>query len=163
LFRRLADAYPATLPVDELAGPGQDGERVRRALLNLLQEGRAGISVLPVAVGRGTEERPIAWAGARAEAALGLPYVTNLHHVTVAVSKVAAALTARMDGTLTREALVAWLAAELAGGRVLVPEADRVALQASGETAATLAGRQLSETLRHLAASAVLEATAAGA
>jgi trans-aconitate methyltransferase len=153
-FRRLAESYPATLAVDELAGAGAEGGRIKRALLNLLLEGRAGVSVLPIAVGRGTEVRPVAWASARAESALGLPFVTNLHHVTVELSKVAAAVTARLDGTRTPAELVTWLVGEMAGGKIVLPEADQHALRSG--PAAALAERLVAETLRHLAASAVL-------
>ena len=156
VLRRLAEAYPSTLPVDELAGTGAEGARGRRALLSLVLEGRAGLSALPVTLGRGTEARPLVWAAARAEAALGLPFVTNLHHVTVALPKVAAAVSARLDGTRTRAEIVAWLAGEIAGGKISPTEDEPAALQSGVETATAMAERHVAETLRHLAASAVL-------
>ena len=61
-FTRLAQAFPATLPVAGLIGSGEDRARVAKALLQLLKQGQAMVSARPIAVGRATDERPTAWA-----------------------------------------------------------------------------------------------------
>ena len=88
---RLAAAYPMTLTLDELAadpergseGLAEDEARVRRAVLTIVLAGRAAISVLPLRVGRASQERPRVWSVARAEAASVQPWVTTLRHGAV--------------------------------------------------------------------------------
>ena len=155
-FNRLAEAYPSTVPVDTLAGTGAEATQISAALLQLLREGRALVSVLPVTIGPATAARPIAWEYARAEASRGLPFVTNLHHVAVEVPKVAAAVMSKLDGSNDRTKLIGWLTREISAGHVQLPDADREALQNGTEAVGTMAERHVNETIRYLAASAVL-------
>lgn len=153
-FARLGEAYPATVAVDALAGPDAQGHLVAKVLLQLLQEGRAAISSLPVAVGRAADPRPKAWAFARAEAALGLPMVTSQRHVTVILPKIAAAVISRLDGTNDHAMLEDWLAREIGAGRVPLPDGKEMPTE--DMPLAALARQHVAETLRHFEAGAVL-------
>jgi SAM-dependent methyltransferase len=150
---RLSRAYPATLPVAALLGEsGSTGARVAQVLLEFALRDRAVLSALPIQVGRQTDPRPKVWRFARAEAALGLPGVTSLNHVTVALSKIGAAIAAMADGTRSSAELASWLAAEMTAGRVPLP--DLSAADVNGVRG--VAEFQVGDTLRHLADSAVL-------
>lgn len=74
---RLSAAFPATVPVRDLAGDAPDRSRVARALLDLTIQGRATASAMPLEIGQPTDARPRVWSLARAEAAAGLPGVTS--------------------------------------------------------------------------------------
>jgi SAM-dependent methyltransferase len=155
---RLSRAYPATLPVAALVDEsGSTGTRVAQVLLEFVLRGRAVVSALPIQVGRQTDARPKVWSFARAEAALGLPGVTSLQHVTVALSKIAAAVASMADGTRSSAELAAWLAAEMTAGRLTLP--DPSAADVNGVHAA--AELQVTDTLRHLADCAALAPAAA--
>src|SRR5262249_41384680 len=106
LFAALAAAYPATLPVDAVLNQaGAERARVANALLTRVCSGRALVSAAPIEVGRESDTRPKVWAHARAEAAMNLPGVTNLHHITVALPKISTMIAAMADGTRDREEL----------------------------------------------------------
>jgi trans-aconitate methyltransferase len=151
----LSQAYPATLPVEVLlAASGSARDRVAQALLEFACRGRAVLSALPIRVGRETDPRPKVWRFARAEAALGLPGVTSLHHVTVALTKIGAAIASMADGTRSGAELASWLAAEMTAGRVGPPEAGLG--DADADQMLELAQWHVADTLRHLADSAVL-------
>ena len=150
---RLSRAYPATIPVAALLGDsGSARTRIAQCLLELVLRGRAILSTLPIEVGRETDPKPKVWSFARREAAMGLPGVTSLNHVTVALPKIGAAIASRSDGTRTSTELAAWLAAEIAAGRIALPEPA----PSAAEAVLDLARRQVTDTLRHLAGSAVL-------
>ena len=83
---------------------------------------------------------------------MGLPGVTSLNHVTVALPKIGAAIASRSDGTRTSAELTAWLAAEIAAGRIALPEPA----PGDAEAVLDLARRHVTDTLRQLADSAVL-------
>jgi SAM-dependent methyltransferase len=152
---RLSRAYPATLSVSALIGDtGSARARVAQALLELVCRGGAVVSVLPIEVGRETDLRPTVWSFARAEAALGLPGVTSLHHVAVALPKIGAAIASKLDGRRSSTELASWLAAEIAAGRIPLPE--RAPSDADAAGVFELAQRHVTDTLRHLADSAVL-------
>jgi SAM-dependent methyltransferase len=152
---QLAEAYPATAAVDALAGgTGPDGIRVAKVLLRLLSEGRASVSTLALAAGGATEARPRAWALARAEAAMGQPFVTSMRHVAVELPRVAAGVAARLDGTNDQNALAQWLARAIAAGTVHLPGQE--AHPPGGEALVAVARGHVEETLRHLALGAVL-------
>src|SRR6185295_9642671 len=93
-----------------------------QTLLELVRRGRALLSALPIEVGRETDPRPKVWSFARAEAAIGLPGVTSLHHVTVALPRIGAAIASMSDGTRSSTELASWLASEITAGRVSLPE-----------------------------------------
>src|SRR5262249_19156878 len=128
-FQRLAEAYPATLALEDLvtapsgdaANHAETEARLRRALLTIIQAGRASASVLPIRVGRANQERPKAWPLARAEAASGQPGITNLHHVGIPAPPLLRALVAYLDGQHNRAELVARLAAGFEEGTVKAP------------------------------------------
>jgi len=153
LLTQLAETYPASVSVDALLeSASSDKPRVAAALLGLITSGRALVSVSPLAVGRESDVRPKVWSFARAEAAMGLPGVCSLHHVAVALPKIGALIAAKADGALTKAELAAWLTGEIAAGRAPLQEnnnADRASTNG-------LAERHVADTLRHLAASAVL-------
>jgi len=156
---QLAEAFPATTAVEALIGTGPDSIRIAKVLWRLLSEARAIVSTLPLAAGRDTEARPRAWALARAEAALGQPFVTSMRHVAVELPKVAAAITARLDGANDRDALAQWLARAIAAGAVRPPDPKTEA--PGGEALLAIARGHVDATLRHLALSAVLLPSAA--
>jgi SAM-dependent methyltransferase len=156
---RLSQAYPATLSVAALAAEsGAAQARIAQTLLELVCRGGAVLSALPIEVGRETDPRPKVWSFARAEAAMGLPGVTSLHHVTVALPRIGAAIASMSDGTRSSSELTSWLAAEITAGRVPLPE--QVSSDAEANDVLGLAKRHVAETLRHLADSAVLEPSA---
>jgi len=72
--------------------------------------------------------------------------------VTVALSKIGAAIAAMADGTRSSAELASWLAAEMTAGRVPLP--DLSAADVNGVRG--VAEFQVGDTLRHLADSAVL-------
>jgi hypothetical protein len=152
---RLSQAYPATLSVEALLGEsGSARARIAQTLLELVCRGRAVLSALPVDVGRETDPQPKVWSFARAEAAMGLPGVTSLHHVTVALARIGAAVASMSDGTRSSSELASWLAAEITAGRVPLPE--RVPSDVDAGGALALAKHHVAETLRHLGDNAVL-------
>jgi hypothetical protein len=112
------------------------------------------VSTLPLAAGGATEARPRAWALARAEAAMGQPFVTSMRHVAVELPRVAAGVAARLDGTNDRNALAQWLARAIAVGAVQLP--DQKGPPPGGVVLVAAARSHVEETLRHLAVGAVL-------
>jgi hypothetical protein len=111
-FLRLSKAYPATLPIDAMTNAaGAEGSRVAHALLRLAASGRALLSTVAIEVGSESDARPQVWPYARAEAVMGLPGLTNLHHVTVAVSPMQAKVAAIADGTRNHADLARQLSA----------------------------------------------------
>jgi len=150
---QLAEAYPSTTAIADLVGDGPEGIRVARVLLRLLTEGRATISTLPLVAGRATDAQPQAWAFARAEAALGQPFVTGLRHVAVEFPRDAGALMARLDGTHHRDALTQWVARAMAAGDVHLRDRPQ---WSDDESLIAAARRHVDETLQHLAMGAVL-------
>ena len=152
---QLSQAYPATVSVAMLLGEsGSARARIAQVLLELVGRGRAVLSALPIEVGRKTDPRPKVWSFARAEAAMGLPGVTSLHHVTVALPAIGAAIASMSDGTRSSAELASWLAAEITAGRLPLP--DRVSSDPDANGVLGLATHQVAETLRHLGDSAVL-------
>jgi SAM-dependent methyltransferase len=160
VLQRLSRSYPSTLPVAALLGEnGSERTRIAQTLLELVRRGRALLSALPIEVGRETDPRPKVWSFARAEAAIGLPGVTSLHHVTVALPRIGAAIASMSDGTRSSTELASWLASEITAGRVSLPEP--VANDADTNEVLRLAKRHVADTLQHLGASAVLAPAAA--
>ncbi|GAU81409.1 class I SAM-dependent methyltransferase [Bosea sp. BIWAKO-01] len=152
---RLAEAWPGTLPVTELAAGGE-GTKVARVLMSLIQEGRAELSLLALSVGREDASRPVAWPLARAEAAFGLPSVTGLRHVAVHLTKMGRAITARLDGTMDRAALAQWLAGEIAADQGQFHETGEPASWSNEQELLAMARRHIDETIAHLASGSVL-------
>jgi SAM-dependent methyltransferase len=107
----LAERYPATVALEELAAPGTD-ERVSKLLFGMLATGEATASVLPLRTGRATAERPLAWSLARAEAAAGQRWVTSLRHSPTPLQPDAAFLLPQLDGTKHRQELSSLLSVQ---------------------------------------------------
>ena len=150
-LRRLAASFPDNVAVTAVVANAGDETNVLRALLNLLLEGRATLSALPLRVGAASDAKPKVWPLAHAEAVAGLPGVTSLRHVTVAVTKPARQIAVQMDGARDRIELTQWLIAAIERGEITVPAED------TGQSAASVAAKLLDDTLQHLAGCAVLE------
>ena len=151
-LRKLAAAYPGSVAVAELAAEGRERNAVMRALVNLAAEGRATLSTLPLRVGRAADAKPKAWPLARAEAAAGLPGVTSLRHVTVALSKAERAIAAQLDGARDRIELTQGVIAAIERGELAGLDA------VAGRSSAAVAAKLLDDTLQHLSDCAVLAA-----
>jgi methyltransferase-like protein/trans-aconitate methyltransferase len=158
---RLAAARPATLSFAQVAAPpaGEASEpdaatRVCRALSILVAAGQAEISTMPLVVGAADENCPRVWALARAEAAAGQPWVTNLAHAPVAVKPAMAVLLAHLDGANTRERLAAIFVGALQRGEVKAPELQDD--QPPVDSIEALALRYVERVLEYLAANALL-------
>jgi len=150
-FAMLEKAYPGTVPFEMLVGGGEDGAKVAKILLRLVNEGLASLFTLPLEVGL-LLQMPRAWPLARFEARSGQPYVTSQRHVAVHVSKAAARIVARLDGTQSIEDLCGWVAGEAARGALSLDGAPAEASR-----------RLVLETIDHLARGGVLLAPAAAA
>lgn len=158
---RLEAAFPATLSLDQLvvASAARAGieTRIRQAVFAMVLADRASVSVLPLRVGRATDERPRVWSVARTEAASGQPWITSLRHVGVPTHPVLTALMPHLDGSHDRAALRARLAAALQGGTVQVPELPADQPPPSQERLHAVADQYVDWALSHLAHHAFLE------
>jgi SAM-dependent methyltransferase len=164
-IERLAEAYPATLTLDELT-PDLEGDpgaqagiavRVRQAVFTMVMAGRAGISVLPLRVGHAADRQPRVWPLARVEAASGQPWITSLCHVGVPVHPVLLALLPHLDGTQGRPELRQRLMDALQRGVVRVPELPASQFPPTLEHLGAIAGQHLEQTLHYLARQGLLE------
>jgi predicted O-methyltransferase YrrM len=167
-IKRLVDAYPATLPLNDLTC-GSDptdrseiAERVRNAVFTMVMAGRADISVLPVRVGRGDRNRPAVWPFARAEAASGQPWLTSLRHTGVPALPVLRFLLPCLDGTRDRAALRAALADALQSGGVPMPEPPTGQDVSAPGSLDVVAEQYLDQTLGYLSRQALLAPEGAG-
>jgi trans-aconitate methyltransferase/methyltransferase-like protein len=163
-FSRLAEAYPSTIPVKELAlsnNAEPDGSaaqvRICEALLKLLSENVAIISALPVAVGRAMDEKPRAWSVARAEASQPQPWMTGLHHEAVPFHPVIRYLLPHLSGEHDRAALNSLLTSAMLTGAVNVPELKDDKNTNDHVAVAAIAARYVGQVLDYLATHAVLE------
>ena len=120
----LAKQYPASVAVTELAAGG--GQAVLPALYELLARGRASVSTAPVALGQYDQSRPNLWKVARADAATGQPWVTNLVHAPVLLSPLLRVLAPSMDGASTGDQLVGALDAALGTGTLSETDLPRI-------------------------------------
>jgi hypothetical protein len=152
-LQQIGSSFPGTAAVADLVTNGPERSRIAKALLDLSLDGTLTISTLPLQVGTAASSRPRAWPLARAEAAAGLPGVTGLRHVLVALSKPALALTAQLDGTRDRIELVQWMTQAISSGSVPVAQAAL----GNERTAASHAATLVDDSLKQLAACAVLE------
>lgn len=160
-FVRLGAGYPATAPVAELVAEARDRaarQRMLRALLRLVETGRATLSTMPLAVGRASAARPCVWPVARAEAAGGeQPWVTSLAHAPVLLNPVLRFLVPLMDGSRERAELAVRLAEALRRGEVQAPEARDDAASADPGRLWAKAEDLVSRGLEYLAVNGVLE------
>lgn len=105
MLKKLADAYPATLSLDELAPAKSQGPALK-ALFAMLAKGQLTISSEPLKAGSAMDARPRAWALARREASDKQPWATGLNHMAVKLPTDLGALLTLMDGTRDRATLL---------------------------------------------------------
>ncbi len=105
-LRRLAEAWPASLPFDELAA-GADRQALAAALHSYYAASFFNVHLEPRHAARRAGERPLVWRVARLEASLGHT-VPHLHHGVIRVDEAATrGLLQAMDGTRSRDELAA--------------------------------------------------------
>jgi SAM-dependent methyltransferase/methyltransferase-like protein len=160
-FSRLAETYPSTISVKELALSNDDEPNGRsaqvqicEALLKLLSENAAIMSSIPVVAGRALDEKPRAWSVARAEASERQPWMTGLHHEAVPFHPVIRYLLTHLDGEHDRASLNAILTNAMLTGVVQVPELKN---DKKNKNHAAIADRYVGQVLDYLATHAVLE------
>ena len=155
---RLSAAYPETLPFAQLAdGPfAADAlARVCKALSALVAVGQADVLTAPLNVGRAGELGARVWPLARAQAAAGQPWVTNLAHAPVALKPAVAILIPHLDGSNTHAQLEQIYAGALVRGEVTAPELQGDLERDVGEIA-KLAPHYVQRVLDYLEANALL-------
>lgn len=158
---RLAQGYPSTLSLGELAESATDAEkRVCEALFLLTACGQVNVFSLPLAVGRAGSERPRAWALARAEAASGQAWVSSMLHACIAINPVVALLLPHVDGRNDRAALAVRLSAALQQKALTVPELREQEAPWPEAGIHEIAMRYVQRTIDFLAVHALLEADA---
>ncbi len=165
-FTRLGERYPATATAAELADMSRAGARTHReraerliseALFKLVAAGRASVSSLPLRIGEAGDQRPRAWAIARAEAAAGQPWVTSLHHTAVLLNPVLKVLLGLMTGDNDRSQLTARLIEAARAGQIGVDELQP-ARDTPGEAGlAGAAAESVARALTYCAINAMLE------
>ena len=149
-----------TGPFHDPAAREEIETRIRQAVFAMVLAGRASVSVLPLRVGRATDERPRVWSVARTEAASGQPWITSLRHVGVPAHPVLTILLPHLDGSNDRAALRTRLTAALEGGTVQVPELPAGQPPPSQERLDAVADNYVEWALSHLSRHAFLEASA---
>jgi SAM-dependent methyltransferase/methyltransferase-like protein len=153
---KLADAYPASLRVEELMSQnalhnGDMRERVCQALFALIMAHQASVSTEPTRVGGSQDRIPKVWPLARLEASARQPWLTSLTHEPIPAGSVHPGLIARLDGSRDRVALVAELVSLLRQG-TLKGEASK-----EPESIENVAEQYLVRALQHLSINALLE------
>ena len=106
MLQKLATAYPATLPLEELAAPDTAAPALK-ALLRMLERGQATAWAHPLNVGGANATAPRAWRLARVEASANQPWATGQNHLAVKMPPPIAALVELMDGSRNRAELLA--------------------------------------------------------
>jgi trans-aconitate methyltransferase len=164
----LAAAFPATrsladlLPQAPAGGDRASAEaRLAGALLKLLARGHLDVSAQPLRVGTGRSAHPRVWPVARAEAALGQPWLTSLRHDAVPLDPVLRLLVPRLDGRHGLPDLERLLAAAVRTGGIGRPNASAEAAVPGGGVAPSAADL-LQRSLDHLERSALLAPDADG-
>jgi SAM-dependent methyltransferase len=106
-LRRLAEAWPASLPFDELAAGAADPQALAATLHSYYAASFFNVHLEPRHAARRAGERPLVWRVARLEASLGHT-VPHLHHGVIRVDEAATrGLLQAMDGTRSRDELAA--------------------------------------------------------
>ncbi len=132
----LAQHYPACLSLGELyelasrrvtaagnAGAAQEGFHLLHELFSLYAHQLITARLTPHAVGNQPGPRPQLLAPLLSDARAGLDHLVGLHHSTLTLDPFGSLLAAQLDGSLTRDELVATLCArmpELAATRALL-------------------------------------------
>lgn len=120
----LAKQYPASVPVADIVTAA--GQAVLVALYDLLARGRASVSTVPVTLGQADQSRPDLWRVARADAATGQPWLTNLLHAPVLLNPLLRVLAPIMNGAATRDQLISALDAALRSSALLETDLPRI-------------------------------------
>ena len=106
VLRRLAEAWPASLPFDELAA-GADRQALAATLHSYYAASFFNVHLEPPHAARRAGERPLVWRVARLEASHGHT-VPHLHHGVIRVDEAATrGLLQAMGGTRSRDELAA--------------------------------------------------------
>jgi SAM-dependent methyltransferase/methyltransferase-like protein len=158
-------AFPATRGLDEICAElsvsdPDVGAAARADILNVLFQlivyGLALPSSIPVRTGRATAERPVAWSIARADAAAGWKWTTNLRHETVPLDIITLELLPHLDGSYTHPMLGERLMDAIRAGRIRMQ--DETSKQPiAGDALATSVARHVELGIGRLAAAALLE------
>lgn len=122
-LRRLAEAWPASLPFVELAAGASDAQALAATLHSYYAASFFNLHLEPRHAARRAGERPLVWRVARLEASLGHT-IPHLHHGVIRVEDAATrSLLQAMDGTRSRDEL----AAACGGGAALDTLLERMA------------------------------------
>lgn len=161
---RLAAAWPETRTAEELAAEvAADGtaltEEDRRNILDMVFKmiigGLVKVSSVPIRLGRGDAERPVAFALARADAAARRTTTTNLRHERCPIDAVNLYLLPLLDGTKDRPQLVHELIRAIESGFLTITD-QRTGVQLKGEAMAKAVSEHVDQAIRRLAEAALL-------
>lgn len=146
---RLADEAVETMPATS-----EEQNQVRDALLKLVLAGMAEIEVIPSRPELKVGVRPQALSLARADAAAGRSWTTNMRHESVPLTIVQQAVLPLLDGTHGMDQLVAALREEVQHGKILLQRAGQTLT--SDEQIEASAREHLTHALEACAKSALL-------
>jgi 2-polyprenyl-3-methyl-5-hydroxy-6-metoxy-1,4-benzoquinol methylase len=152
---RLVARYPASSTLDDCRDGEPDRELLLDALYRMVLVGMITVASEPVRAAHDPGERPTASALARADAAVGSVFTTNLRHEPVVLDPATLALLPAVDGSRDRAALADTLANAALAGRIAFmrdrePVTDAAAVR---ETAAA----HLTELLAGMAQAGLIE------
>lgn len=120
MWRRIAEAWPATLPVEQAVAGLVSARRLRQQVLFAHLQGAARLFAEPRVSGVATDT-PCVRATVRAEAHLGRGWVTTHWHRIVSASDMDRALLRILDGSHSVDAVAADLLRSFARGALPVP------------------------------------------
>jgi methyltransferase-like protein len=160
----LGAQHPRSLTLAEIAEAGVPGRTlndadafaVRDAVFKLVVAGMAEITAMPVTPAMNVAAMPSAMGLARADAAAGRTWTTNVRHESVALDVVARAVLPLLDGTHDRAALQRALEGQVHDG-LIVFQRDGQTVTGS-EAISRSAGEHVDIVLDRLARAAVLVA-----
>ncbi len=161
----LSAAFPATRCLDEICaelsvsdpGIGAAGQAdILNVMFQLIVYGLGLPSSVPVRAGKAAAERPVAWPIARADAAAGLKWTTNLRHETVPLDIITVELVPHLDGRHTRPMLHERLMNVIRAGRIKMQD-PATNQPLTGSALESSAAAHIDHAIGRLAAAAVLE------
>lgn len=152
---RLVSRFPSSSTLDDCVGTDdEDKAAILDGLYRMLLVGMVTVSSEPIDAAE-VSDQPMAIALARADAADGATYTTNLRHESIALDAAIRALLPMLDGTRDHAALADGLAEEALAGRLgFLREGQPVA---GPEEVARAASEHLPALLAQLARSALLD------
>ncbi len=157
--QRLADVYPATRTVAQLAAETRAGTQksaILDAAFKLIIFGLIDISSVPLATNKNVSARPTARPLPRLDAKQSLNWTTGPDHRAVAIDVVAAALLPFLDGKHDHDALRAKLLEAVGEGRIRLTDRS-TGLNLDAGAAETAAKEHVVQALDNLAAAGILE------